>query len=278
MSQPVEYTFNASALGLGGRYVRFGRQVVVPSVASVALAPTGGQGSAQVYNYNNDEGVEVASASSFVKGYEYDGVFTTESEIDIIGLSLFGRVFIEHMSAKVMSTRDTNVDGIDEATFQVSAAYEGVVVDDCGVDALVDEETCKADYATHHGAVAGAAAMNGTVLIPSLERGDPIRRSVVADLTVNGTAVTRGGAYILNVPGIGRMHFGELLVKRGRRRVNLLRFELGAPAPSYTEELAERTAAAIPLESLQRSAFTADSGTLSIGSGDGNGEPVWPRH
>jgi hypothetical protein len=266
MTQPIEYTFNASALGIGGTYVRFGREVVVPSVASVALAPTGGEGRSQVYGYNNDQGVEVASAFSFVKGSRSGSVFTTESEIDLVGLSLFGRVSIDHMYARVKSTRNNpEGDGADEATFEVTATYEGVTVDDCEVEPFVDSEACTATYASHHSAVTAARPMNTPV--PSLERGDPLRRSVVADLALNGTAVTRstGGPYILNVPGLGLMHFGELLVKRGRRRVNLIRFELGADT---------RLLMATP---TSRDAFSADSGTLSIGSGDGNGEPVWPR-
>lgn len=260
-----EYTFNASALGIGGSYVRFGEEVVVPSVASVALAPTGGQGRAQVYGYNNDQGVAVASAFSFVKGSEYNGVFTTESEIDLVGLSLFGRVYIEHMYARVKSTRDTTVPGSDEANFELTATYEGVVVNQCAIEPFVDRATCTASYAGHHSAVAADVPMNGTP--PSLERGDPLRRSVVANLAVNGTAVRAHATvpYILNVPGLGVLHFGELLVKRGRRRVNLLRLELG----DGPQQMAART--------ISSGAFGADSGMLAIGSGEGNGEPIWPR-
>lgn len=266
MTQPVEYTFNASALGIGGTYVRLGREVVVPSIASVALAPSGGEGLTQVYGYNNEQGVEVASAFSFVKGSQSPEAFTTESEIDMVGLSLFGRVFIRHMYARVKSTRGIDEKGVDEAAFEVTATYEGVRVDNCEVEPYVDADTCRATYATHHSVITRQVPFDASTPGPSLERGDPLRRSVVSDLSVNGTAVTVGtGPYILDVPGLGLMHFGELLVKRGRRRVNLVRFELGAD---------RRSKAATP----RRDAFGAGSGVLSIGSTDGNGEPVWPRH
>ncbi|MEA2464440.1 MAG: hypothetical protein QOJ98_2187, partial [Acidobacteriota bacterium] len=52
MSNPVEYTFNASALGVGGFYDRDGRRFTIPSLASVALAPTGGEGTATVQDHN----------------------------------------------------------------------------------------------------------------------------------------------------------------------------------------------------------------------------------
>jgi len=286
MRNSIDYTYHASALGVGGSYVHFGREVVVPSVASVVLAPTGGQGSSQVYKYDNDEGVQIASAHSSVKGIENYGVFTTEAYIDIVGLSLFGRISIEHMVARVESTRDTNhlPDGPDEANFDVTLLYENVYVDGCKVEPFVDRATCTATYESHHSAMADIAAVNGEPA-PSLERGDSLRRSVVTDLSLYGKAVTLGDQpYVLNVPGLGRLYFGELVVKRGKRRVNLLRFALGEDAPQPMDTILrlngltgdEGAPTAAALTSLN--AFTADSGMLSIGSGDGNGEPVWPRH
>jgi hypothetical protein len=284
MRNSIEYTYHASALGVGGSYVHFGREVVVPSVASVVLAPTGGEGSVQVYEYNNQEGVEVASAYSAVKGAENYGVFTTESKIDIIGLSLFGRISIGHMVARVESTRDTNhlPDGPDEATFDVTLLYENVVVDGRTIEPFVDRAACTASYATHHSAMVAAAL--STEAAPPVERGDSLRRSVVTEL--KGEAVAPGDQpYVLNVPGLGRLYFGELVVKRGKRRVNLLRFALGEDcSPTDTLQL-QRISNVVSTDDSSRdaglttlNAFTANSGMLAIGSGDGNGEPVWPRN
>jgi hypothetical protein len=102
---------------------------------------------------------------------------------------------------------------------------------------------------------------------PSQVRGDCLRRSVVNGFTFvrqPGVPVQKEGPYVLNVPGLGKIFFGELLIKRGRRRLNLLRFEF-APPPADRPDLAAL------------SPHRADSGMLSIASGDGNGEPIWPR-
>lgn len=261
MPQPVEYTFNASALGVGGYYVSGGETVQIPSIASVALAPNGGTGESVVENYNQ-HGITFKTAKSAVRGFESKpGVYTTRSEIEIEELSVFNRVYVKRLSAVVMSERDTNVapGSADEADFRVDATYDGVQIDGCVVTPEIDRAACTAPYAAHH-------ASYGTPG-PSVYRGDSIRRSVVTNLPASGESVAPESErpYVLNVPGFGRIHFGELFVKRGRRRVNLLRFEFDSSGTIVQEGVT----------SMQ--AFTPESGMLAVGCPDGNGEPIWPR-
>jgi hypothetical protein len=266
----VEYTFNASALGVGGRYVRGGQEIVVPSLASVALAPTGGNGTAEVTDYSS-EAISFKSARSRVSGRSnIDGtVFATESEIVIEGLNIFNKLSVRKLRALVTSTRSTNR-GDEEGIFSVNAEYEGIMVDNCVVAPAIDDARCKATYGEHrsqvlssHGAPFATGGPPEAEDLPGL-RGDIVRTSVVKELPVQflpGACVKTDGRNVLTIPGIGRIYFGELLVKRGKRRVNLMRIELG-PQPGE-----DRTA----------TPYVADSGMLSIGSGDGNGEPIWPR-
>ncbi|HYK00207.1 MAG TPA: hypothetical protein VE974_00505 [Thermoanaerobaculia bacterium] len=269
----VEYTFNASAVGIGGEYTQGGQKIVVPSLASVALASTGGIGEAVVNGFSSaavtfDSAVSRVSGRSAVVGGEV--VFTTESEIVIKGLTVFNKLSVKTLRAMVTSTR-IGRPGLDEGTFSINAEYDGVLVDECPVTPAIDDERCKANYQWHHDAVkagqgpafaAGGAAKLDAV---SAQRGDVVRTSVVKQLPVRllpGTLVQTDGSNILTVPGLGRIFFGELLVKRGKRRVSLMRIELGRPAGETDRTTME---------------YVADSGMLSIGSGDGNGEPIWPN-
>jgi hypothetical protein len=265
----VEYTFNASALGIGGRYVQGGREIVVPSLASVALASTGGDGSTEVGEYKS-EAIAFKSARSWVSGRCNGTTYTTRSEIVIEGLSIFNKVSVTKLRAVVTSTRDASQPE-EEGTFEVDAEYEGVMADDCVVEPLVhDKGHRNATYRHHHQQVMSsrgpslAAGRKGSDA--SAERGDSVRTSVVKALPMQilpETGLETDGN-VLIVPGIGRIYFGELLVKRGKRRVSLMRVELGP------KDGAERLMTATP--------YIADSGMLSIGSGDGNGEPIWPRN
>lgn len=265
----VEYTFNASALGVAGQYIQRGEEIVVPSLASVALASTGGDGTAEVTDFKSDA-ITFTRAHSRVSGRKgEDDVYTTESETVIEDLRIFGKLSFKRLRAVVTSTRDASEQDEEEGAFSVTAEYEGVMVDDCVIAPAVDDERCQASYRWHHshvmrsrGPAFGAGGMGPNA---SAERGDPVRTSVVKALPVqflSRACVETDGRNILTVPGIGRIYFGELLVKRGKRRLNLLRIDLG-PQPG---------------EDTTKTKYVADSGVLSIGSGDGNGEPIWPRN
>jgi hypothetical protein len=268
MSQDnVEYTFNASALGIGGRYTQRGREIVVPSLASVALASTGGDGSTEVGAYES-EAIAFKTARSRVSGRCEGTVYTTQSEIVIEGLSIFNKVSVTKLRAVVTSTRDASRPD-EEGIFEVDAEYVGVIAADCVVEPMVhDKRHRDATYRDHYKHVMSSKgssfAVSNMRSDASPER-DSVRTSVVKELPVqilSETGLETDGNVLL-VPGIGRIYFGELLVKRGKRRVSLMRVELG---PKDGEE---RLMAATP--------YVADSGMLSIGLGDGNGEPIWPR-
>jgi hypothetical protein len=83
-----------------------------------------------------------------------------------------------------------------------------------------------------------------------------VRGSIVADLRKPATSQLSHRRNKVDVPGLGKLQFGELLLKQGRRRVNLLRLDFGDPT----------------LESHETS-----GGSLVMASGEGNGTPVWPN-
>lgn len=257
-----EFSYDASALGLGGAFTRNGQRVVIPSIASVALSPTGGNGAAVVEGYDRD-GISFSSAISTVAGFESGtDIYTTDISIRMTDLSLFGQLRIALLTADITSTRAV---GQKEGTFRMRAAYHGVQIADGELIPLVDvsigELPAYEDYgrrllASPSVTASGADAQQR--LSEAVERGEPLSTSIVTAVQrrpLGAVAGTNHSGNAVPVDGLGLVHFGELIVKRGRRRVNLLRVRFGDGATDGR---------------------TSDSGSLTVASGDGNGAPVWP--
>lgn len=269
MSTGIEYTFDASVLGLGGYYERGGEQKLVPSIASVVLAPTGGEGWSSATNYDDGD-IAFTHAESRVRGYKTsDGYFTTISDIYITNLRMFNKVSVALMQATVTSTRNLSRD-VDEAEFQLQALYRGIDVDGTDVVPAVDVEVCHASYSS----LLGNA--NLTALQP-LTPADPVRSSIVNDLKHNAPedVLKKHGKNVLEVPGFARLKFGDLVAKRGRRRVNLLTFDFN---PFVAEPPAEGESNFVrALVAKVAKDGNSSSGSVTIASVGGNGEPIWPN-
>ena len=273
------YTFNASALGAGGVFDRGGRRTVIPSLASVALAPTGGEGSAVVDNYDC-EGVAFTRAESRVAGYRLgtsSNLYTTFCDIYVTNLSVFDRFRVALLHGTVTSTRDIDD---DESRFELHAMFRGVELDGKEIIPQLDVELCSR---SSYSAIAGRILDNSADgpadktalerLRSGVERREPIQTTIVRELACSRPLTTRGN--MLDVEDFGTVHFGELLLKPGRRRLNLLRFELGtlpAPQPDHSTDDGKKMYAMAMM-----STSSTLSGTLTVGSGDGNGAPVWPH-
>jgi len=271
-----EFTYNASALGLGGVIEKGGCTTIIPSLASVALAPTGGEGSAVVENYCRD-GISFSRAESRVYGYKTGPkLYTTISDIFITNLSVFGQLKVALLSGTVTSTRHLDE---PDSRFELRAMYRGVEADGEETIPAIDVDICSCPtYEEFVGKIrsnvpqfAAQFGVSETKLADAVGIGpdeagllrreinpprDVIRGSIVNAVHRSNRSLTAQGNK-LTIPGLGSVRFGELLVKKGRRRVNLLRFEFG------------------PEESNEESHDFG--GSLTVASGDGNGSPVWPN-
>lgn len=261
-----EFTYNASALGLGGVIERGGRVTVIPSLASVALAPTGGEGTAIVENYSRD-GISFSRAESRVFGYKTSAkVYTTISDIFVTNLSVFDRLKVALLQGTVTSTRHIDA---DDSMFELHAMYRGVDVDGDEVIPSVDVDLCGRgtydDFARRIEQDVPLFAQQFGVEADALtetlrKRREPIRGSLVSAMhRSDRSLIARGNK--LEIPGLGNVRFGEMLVKMGRRRVNLLRFEFGSAGS----------------DADGREGPEDFGGSLTVASGDGNGVPVWPN-
>lgn len=241
-----KFTYNASALGLGGTYLQTNadggvERVVVPSLASVALSPSGGEGSCIVKGYNRN-GVSFSRAESSVVGYRQKAdEYVTHSEVRIKNLNLFDRLKIELMHARVVSTHFDRRNQ-PESKFELVATYENIEMDGKEVVPVLDvdlTENCPtySHFSAHVGKslkeYAERFGMKERILENMLKRQDnpALRASLTQDIQVRDK-VTKAPiraerkAYGLKVPDLGHANFAEYQVKAGRRRVTLLRLDL----------------------------------------------------
>lgn len=295
------YHYNASTLGLGGVLKHpNGATTIIPSLASVALAPTGGEGFSEISNYDRD-GVSFSSARSRVTGYESagSGRFTTTSDVYITNLNLFGRVKAAILQTSISSTRDvleggeiTEQSNPDNARFSMHSLIRGLTIDGVEVIPEFDLELCECrtyEQFTNRigGNSVGQYARQFGVDETDLQNvltanAQPIRASFVKDIQHGSTDKfgPRKG-FKLPVKNFGKVHLGELIVKPGRRRVNLLRIEFDS-ALAFTENVftATKTAfAAAELEGTSEGtseALSSDWGSMTVMSQDSNGAPSWP--
>lgn len=266
-----QYTFNANALGVGGVFTYEGERVLVPSLASVALSPGGGSGSARELNYRTKY-LSFDSAESNVVGYETSpGYYVTKSEVQIAGLEIVDRFRCALLEARITSTRNVS-EHHAEAKFMIEATFNGVQIDEGEIVPEIDFTLCESSsYDSMLSAELSALPAERdddpevSARAEALMRGAPIRTTLINNLLCSkGQCNVQKN--IVTVPGLGRIRFGELLVKRGRRRVSMLRFDFGELGDLVPREVAQRALASGPKY----------GGSLAIASGDGNGEPVWP--
>lgn len=301
------FSFNASAVGVGG-FLRSGKVVtVVPTIASVALPPTGGEGFASNENHNA-HGISFSSASSRVVGYPVSETrFTTIAEVQITNLNVFNRLTVTLMKGSIESTRDLHS---LQSEFQVSLTYAGVRLDDRALIPQVDKELCGAatfdafSKLLKKQARIHAQRLGGTEkgLRELLDRGatdEPLFSSAVSGIERDEEHSGAGGRLV--VPGFATLHFGELTVTASRRRLNLLRIELGNPfenekpaspgrqravrsksasdardTAAQSKELISDAAPNTTVMLLSSTADTTDDGSITAGSVEGNGTPIWP--
>jgi hypothetical protein len=258
----MDYAFNATALGLGGVIERGHATTIIPSLGSIVLSPTGGEGSSEIRNYDCND-ISFSTMQTRVGGYRVAaGLYSTYSDILISNLNVFNRIRVGLMQLTLTSTRKVDQ---PEPRFEIRASYRGVSVDDEEVIPELDMDMCS--YETYEQFLRSAQEtpaliaekLNQTVDAVTALTKEPapvVRGSIISNIAKPMGSKLAHRRNNVHVPGLGKLVFGELLLKQGRRRVNLLRLEIGDPT----------------LESA-----VMDSGSVVMASGEGNGTPVWPN-
>jgi len=253
----MAFTFHANTLGFGGQIEQPGaRARYLPSQASLTLPPNGGFGESSVANYDED-GVSFYRAESRVVGSAIDDrIFTTFANVSVIGLDIHGRIQADVLNTTVTSLTRRDQDGcMNESRISFDATILGLVIDGHPIDLEFDPDPFRRNgtfrefvdsFASlgEEEATKRAAAYNWpfdechTLLgngskkfhIPTRcttgIRASLLRRTTPRLAPGEIPGLTRRG-YTIEVKGLGLVHIGEVLLKTGRRRINLMRIELG---------------------------------------------------
>jgi len=293
----VEFTYNASAVAGGGVIEKQdGSFLIVPSLAPVALSPAGGEGVTIQQNYSSPE-ISFSFAETRVFGREIaKNVFFTETNVYITNLRVLDVLTIAALQANVKSTRTILVDDHDDDhEFELDASYVGVVVHDPkshsshpvapkidvsmkglkryrDLTKLVDKTT----RAAKPKLLDRFDTASEDKLREALGKGRPVLGSLVDSVDDEVPAV-RGGVRLarknhkLHIPGVGVVRFGELMLKPGRRRVNLLRFKFGPDDVLSLRGGSEDD----PIDNDEAPEIYT-GGSLTIASVEGNGSPLYP--
>ncbi len=239
----IGHRYHANALAVGGEGA--------PTVASVALAPAGGEAVAAAQAYD-DGFVRFADAKSVVRGTRDEaGIAVTISEVIIRDVEIGGRIRADRLVVRVTGRHAPDARE-SELSFEGSA-IENLTIDGVAVDAMLDTAWFSARPTFAAMAASGAPARFATISCSAFRA------------AVCGSARR---AHAIHIPGLGALHIGEVFVRDGWRQINLLRLE--RTEFERTRPIGARVMSddAPPPPAQRRS--------LTIGSGDGNGEPVWP--
>jgi hypothetical protein len=282
-----DFTFNASALGAGGVIERGNVTYTIPSLASVALAPTGGDGRTVVSNYWSEE-LSFSHAETRVFGRETTKeMYTTSTNVLMKDVNVLNKLMVGEMRAVITSTR--GLDGGDDHEFEIEASYDGVRVGRSKAFPRIDVRLKRVKTYEQLGQfLSGNAAAAG--LEPPADEGALARRfnaNSTAEITrlilqkkpVQGSLVEHVEglekapvAPTIFVPGLGSVRFAELMYKPGRRRLNLIRIMFG---PQKHETEGPRAFMMMAEESPHDDGGPT-GGSMTLGSGEGNGAPVEP--
>ncbi|HEX6098301.1 MAG TPA: hypothetical protein VF432_18400 [Thermoanaerobaculia bacterium] len=282
------FAYNASALGAGGIIERGPVTYTIPSLASVALAPTGGEGRSVVANYVSQE-LSFSHAETRVYGRQtgrgVDAQFTTSTYVFMKDVNIFGRITVAEMGSTVTSTR--GFEGGDDHPFHIDIFYRDVRIDGKRVHPRLDahlaslsryDDLAKALVPSRKGGpdTRGALANRFDATPDELARlvaeRKPVQGSLVGAIEGLDPAPR---SPVIPVPGLGTVRFAELMLKPGRRRLNLIRVNFGLPQREGAMPIAFslRNQDGPPGESLDDA---PTGGSMTLGSGEGNGTPIEP--
>lgn len=260
------YCFHANVLAVGGAVMFGNKRATIPSLASVVLPSSGGEGYAVSDGYD-ENGVAFTRAESRVVGAEIaEGIFYTYSDVLITNFTVFDRLNIPRLRIALMGAQMTTTRNLEmeESQFELRLSYRGIVIDGAEVEPVLDVALCNAatfgDVATtlNHDLEGyaerfGIAAPSLQTALANVGASQSLHGALVRGFRTPEGALTTGCA--LPVPNVGRAHFGEFTFKPGDRRVKLFRLKVQSGMPGGAESIG------------------GDEGEVVGGSLEGNGTP-----
>lgn len=287
MSVARSFGFNASAVAFGGliKPPNEKKTKAIKGLApSVSLSPAGGFVESFVRSYKED-GISFKGARTIVEGtVESDEIFTTTTTVEMEKLNVFGRLKADALYTQIQSRR---ILGDSDSSFVIKATIEGLRIDEDAVRVPLNISLFRkiptyrefiayfssAANMDEYGEAFGWNMSAGPRAVASLIAGvkdgtlEPIRCSLLTSKIDRKKDFKQDG-YSLDIPNFGRVHLAEVLVKHGRRRVNLIRLEDVIKPGRPTKVVAKALRAARE--------GTTDTYDATICSGEGNGSQTFP--
>lgn len=278
----MDFAFNASALGAGGVIERGNVITTLPGLGSVVLPSTGGEGRTAVSNYYSEE-LELAQAETRVSARQFaernprtgkdEARFVTWTSVLMKGVSIFSRVHVGEMGMTITSTRGFEDD--DDHEFQIRIWFRDIRIDKRNLEIGIDEGLMRMRRYDELQSFLGSKSRAASVakrhdappekLAKALKQRKHVRVSLVESIKGWETPALA----TIDVRGLGTFRFGELMLKPGHRRVNLIRASLGPPKNEHEANAASLMAEEPFVES-------PTGGSMILGTGEGNGTPIEP--
>ncbi|HEU4888387.1 MAG TPA: hypothetical protein VFV49_10900 [Thermoanaerobaculia bacterium] len=292
----MPFSFHANTLAFGGELDEGSKRKLLPSQASVTLPQEGGFGESTVSNYY-EEGISFYRAESRVYGNSFENtLFKTYANVTIYGLDIAGILKADVLSATITSINRRQGEWPTESEVSFDANIVGLVIGGVPYDVELDTAPFTkhrtfgefANSVTQMSAAQAqqtAAAYNwsfqamqtqtpNVYQIPAAYA-NGIRATIVRDIkpALPGyIAVPRKG-FTLEVPNLGLVHLGEVLLTAGRRTINMLRIQPGMTLADLEIEPAPIDAAAPAPGALAIAAMEPESSdyTITVCNATGNG-------
>ncbi|HEX7155089.1 MAG TPA: hypothetical protein VF618_26695 [Thermoanaerobaculia bacterium] len=235
MGRELPFAFHANALAVGGLFTK-PRREVISSEGSMVLAPTGGGGSVTVENYNYRNLITCDLIVSSVTGnFDDDGVYRTAATVQLAHFNAFNVIRASLIQATVFSEhRREDHKRNDDSHISFRAQFLGLTINNVPVEPELDLDLYNQHptYDALRRALGDRRDLRQT--LAHVDENHTLRSSLIRGMSKecdNGKRGLQRDNFMVKVQGFGRVYLGEVLVKKGRRRLNMIRVELD---PSVT--------------------------------------------
>jgi len=245
------YSLRADANALGG-FLKEPFKKIIPTLAPVSLPPVGGLATARSEAFNLDEMISCSSASTRVSGERHaDGSISILVAATIEGLNILEVVTAERIVAQVsisiardkplrFSLAGSRFEGLRLAGHDSRPTLNSLLRRPTGDDGhelpLTWQHVQQIGKGQAAKVISGFQGRQGAEWAKSRHAwmsGPPPREdgAVLCSLVdgFEGSGMSEGAGHIVEIPGFGRVIFGELLLSRYSVQLLAVRAELGCP-------------------------------------------------
>ena len=233
------FLYHANAHTLSGHLTRPENHLIQVQ-AGATLPSTGGQHSSRIENFRCGEMLSFAAGYSQVCGSEKVEnnkiIYTTLVTTAVEKLNILDMVTADRIVARLASSYES---GGEPSILLTGSRFENLRIAGCKIDVELHHELAlKLDTfeATRKEFASNAdfrkMAFNPGSLPKKVEAHGMIRCSLVKELkppTCPGIARHGHCGHVLEVPEFGKVYLAEVVFEYGRRRLTMLRIELGSP-------------------------------------------------